>query len=193
MDKKRTKVLLVEDSAVDTRFVKTLLGDGSRRGPGEFEVTHAGTLEAARLTLSQNEFDVLLLDLGLPECSGLETVLRIRSLNPEVAVVVLTASDDEEMAVKTLHQGAQDYLVKGQYDRRSLTRALRHAIERKRTTDELRQSEANNEALLSAVPDLILVVDKDGLCNRVKPAEGCGLPVMGSNVIVRILYEVLPE
>jgi PAS domain S-box-containing protein len=195
MESQAIKVLLVEDSAVDVRFVEALLVGtrSSGKAGSDFELTPADTFSAARLRLLETEFDVLLLDLGLPDCRGLETVQRIRSVNPEVPVVVLTASDDEEMAVRTVQEGAQDYLVKGQFDRRSLVRALRYAIERKRSADELTQSEANTEALLNAVPDLILVFDKEGRCIRTKPADGFTAPGMDGDVLGKTLYELLPS
>ncbi|HEU4390668.1 MAG TPA: PAS domain S-box protein, partial [Blastocatellia bacterium] len=194
MDKRLIRVLLVEDSAVDVRFVRALLsGPRSDGKAGEqFELVHAGTLAECKLRLSETEFDVLLLDLGLPDCKGLETVQHIKAVNPAIPIVVLTASDDEEMAVRTLQEGAQDYLVKGQFDRRSLARALRYAIERRRSADELTRSEANTEALLHALPDLILVLDHEGRCFRTKPADSFTVPSMNGDLIGKTLFELLP-
>ena len=76
-------------------------------------------------------FDIILLDLGLPDAQGLGAVRRARAAAPRVPLVVLTGLDDESLAAQALQEGAQDYLVKGQIETRGLLRALRYAVERK--------------------------------------------------------------
>ena len=85
----------------------------------------------AELAEDKKAADIVLLDLGLPDAQGLEAVRRARAVAPGVPLVVLSGIDDERMAIEALHDGAQDYLVKGQIDARSLLRSLRYAIERK--------------------------------------------------------------
>jgi signal transduction histidine kinase len=87
--------------------------------------------------LSENAVDIILLDLGLPDAQGLEVVRRTQTAAPHVPLVVLTGLDDESLALQTLQEGAQDYLIKGQIESRGLLRALRYAIERKLMEVEL--------------------------------------------------------
>ena len=96
--------------------------------------------EALRL-LSEAHFDVVLLDLGLPDSQGLDTLRRLRDRNPKVAVVVLTGRDDEELALRALQEGAEDYLVKGEADAGQLRRSIRYAVERGKSEEAFRESE----------------------------------------------------
>lgn len=129
------RVLLVEDNPADARLVRILL---SEAGPtAAFEITHVGRLEEAIQRIEGAEFDVVLLDLSLPDASGLETVGRIQSVAPHLPVVVLSGLSDEEVAVQAIQGGAEDYLVKGQGDGDLISRSIRYAIERKRAEDHL--------------------------------------------------------
>jgi DNA-binding response OmpR family regulator len=114
------RVLLVEDSAVDARFITALL-----RSPATtLECKHVTRLGAALEHLKTEEPDVVLLDLNLEDSAGYETFYRMRRAST-AAILVLSASDDEELAIKTVREGAQDYLVKGTFDGRLLLRSIR--------------------------------------------------------------------
>ncbi|HWT95610.1 MAG TPA: response regulator, partial [Solirubrobacteraceae bacterium] len=109
------KVLVVEDSEGHAALVAAQLADAA---PGEFEVAHAASLTAALdLLLADHHADglpdVVLLDLGLPEADGLETLGQIRTAALGVPVVVLSGHDDDQLAAAVVGEGAQDYLVKG--------------------------------------------------------------------------------
>jgi diguanylate cyclase len=127
------RVLLVEDNPGDARLVEILL---SEAGPG-FEVSHAVRLDEALEELDRAEFDVVLLDLSLPDSSGFETVERVRMAVPEMPVVVLSGRDDDEFALQALQGGAEDYLVKGSGDGDLIARSIRYAIERKKAEEKL--------------------------------------------------------
>ena len=90
----------------------------------------------------QKQFDLLLLDLSLPDTVGPETLLRARAHAPTLAIVVLTSIEDEAIGLEAVRHGIQDYLVKGQAFGRQTSRAIRYAIERQRAEDALRQAEA---------------------------------------------------
>jgi diguanylate cyclase (GGDEF)-like protein len=124
---------LVEDNPGDARLVEILL---SEEGP-EFEVSHAARLGEALEELDRSGFDVVLLDLSLPDSSGFETVERVRMAVPQMPVVVLSGRDDEQIALRALQGGAEDYLVKGQGDGDLIARAIRYAIERKKAEERL--------------------------------------------------------
>ncbi len=121
------KVLLVEDNLDDVRFIRVAL---TRIVGVRYEVEDVQTLEGAIETLRRFEPEVILLDLRLPNSSGLNTYARVRDMSPDTPIVVFSGSDDDELALNAVRRGAQDYLVKGQIDDRVLSRALRYAIER---------------------------------------------------------------
>jgi len=128
------RVLLVEDNAGDARLFAEMMRDLG----GETEVDFADTLTAAILAVRDGEFDVVLLDLGLPESVGLDTYTRFRAAAPDAAVVVLTGNTDLQLAVSAVDAGAQDFLVKGQVEAELLGRALTYAVSRKASEIELR-------------------------------------------------------
>jgi PAS domain S-box-containing protein len=145
------KVLLVEDNPGDARLVEILLSEvGSSAG---FEVVYAERLGEAIERLGEADFDVILLDLSLPDSSGLETVSRTRAAAPRTPMVVLSGQDDEETALRAVQRGAQDYLIKGQEDGELMVRSIRYAIERQRIEEELRQSEERFRLLVAGVTD----------------------------------------
>jgi len=132
------KVLLVEDSASDADFLQEhLLDVGFER----FEVTHVERLEDALARLRKHDFDVVLLDLSLPDSSGVDTLVRTQRDAPDVPLVVLTGLTDQAMAIEAVRHGVQDYLIKGQTDERQIARAIRYAIERQLLEKRLRKSE----------------------------------------------------
>jgi signal transduction histidine kinase len=133
---KAIRILFVEDNPGDVRLMRLfLLG---AEGIGPVELVHVDHLAAATAQLrSGSHFDVVLLDLSLPDSTGVATLTRIQAASPETAVVVCTGFDDPDFAIDAVHCGAQDYLVKGQGDGLLVYRSLRYAIERKRLEREL--------------------------------------------------------
>ena len=138
MVERNIQVLLVEDSPGDVRLIQELL---SVVKMASFQIQVAERLSDALETLSARRFDVVLLDLNLPDSSGLDTLTKAQSKAQQVSIIVLTGLDDEELALEAVRKGAQDYLVKGQIYENLLSRAIRYAIERKRAEEALRQSE----------------------------------------------------
>ena len=128
------RVLLVEDNRGDARLIgETLAGVRS----AQFELAHVERLTEALERLRQERFDVILLDLLLPDSQGLDTLVRAHAEAQGVPIIVVTAVDDDPLALKALQSGAQDYLIKGQMEARLLDRAIRYAIERKRAEETL--------------------------------------------------------
>jgi len=148
MGDKPIHILLVEDNPDDATLLQITLNEGPR---GQFELVHVERLEAALKRLKEQTFDLVLLDLSLPDSRGLETFRRLHSQSPGIPVVALTGLDDETVAITAAKEGAQDYLVKGQFNRGLLVRAMRYAIERKRAETELanyaRQLRLKNEQM----------------------------------------------
>jgi DNA-binding NtrC family response regulator len=137
MKNRPISILYVEDSPDDVVLFERMLGKASTV---QFELTHCNTLGSALALLSKGSFGIILLDLSLPDGRGLDTVIRTHAAVPNVPIVVMSALGDEEIAVRALHEGAQDYLVKGQVDSALLIRAIRYAIERKQTEDALKKA-----------------------------------------------------
>jgi CheY-like chemotaxis protein len=145
-----TRVLVVEDEPTDALMVRRSLlrsPDGER-----FEVRHATTLAEGLDHLRRDPADVLLLDLGLPDSDGLDTVRRVRDRAPDLPLVVLTGSDDPHLAARTRAAGADGHLVKGELGARLLRRVLLQAIESRGLdlSALLRSSESLLRALVPA-------------------------------------------
>ena len=98
----------------------------------DIESMHAASMSECENYIAAHPVDIILLDLGLPDAQGMDAIRQARAAAPHVPLVVLTGLDDEALAVQALHEGAQDFLIKGQIDNRGLLRALRYAHERKR-------------------------------------------------------------
>ena len=128
------KLLLVEDNVVDAQLTQDLLAEWSL---DRFEITHASVLADGLARLSRDRFDVVLLDLSLPDTHGLATVTQVLATSPDVPVVVLSGHDDHPLALQALQHGAQDYLVKGEGGTEFLARSILYAIERKKAQERL--------------------------------------------------------
>ncbi|HWZ45071.1 MAG TPA: response regulator [Candidatus Saccharimonadales bacterium] len=167
-------ILLVEDSVMDARFITGLL-KGSASG---FKWRHVVQLAEALSLLKSIRFDIILLDLNLEDSFGHETFARILSAAPSTAILVLSASDDEELAIRTVREGAQDYLVKGSFDRRLLLRSIHYAYERKQSEEALRQSEATVRSIFENSLDGIIITENQGFFMEANSAAGTitGLP-----------------
>ncbi len=153
------RLLLVEDNVGDARLLREMISEGGTHG---IEWTHVESLAAAEKHLAHGGVDLILLDLGLPDAQGLETVRRAKLAAPNVPVVVLSGLDDESVAIEALHQGAEDYLVKGQIAARELRRAMRYAVERGVLKQEVLAEKDGAkmagelfQALVENVPDII--------------------------------------
>src|SRR5919108_2311452 len=137
------RVLLVEDNQGDARLLRELLKETGR---SQFDLVHVDRLSEALRVLRAEPFPVILLDLSLPDAHGLDTIGRLRCQAAAVPIVILTGLNDEEIAVRAVEEGAQDYLIKGQVDGHLLARSLRYAIQRHRAEETLK--ERNRELLI---------------------------------------------
>lgn len=153
-------VLLIEDEPSEAYLIGSVLGaDGAMK----FDVIRATTLAEARVLLRDGPpCDVLLLDLSLPDSSGLETLCACRQAAGPLPIIILADDDDIEFALRTLDFGAQDYLVKGSFDTKSLIRAIRYAISRARLEHRLHDSEQFAISTIDALSAHICVIDRAG-------------------------------
>jgi diguanylate cyclase (GGDEF)-like protein/PAS domain S-box-containing protein len=152
-------LLLVEDNPGDARLLREMLNEA---GAHNTEMTQAESMGDAEKHLAQALFDIVLLDLGLPDAQGLEAVRRARAVAPRVPLVVLTGLDDEALATRALQEGAQDYLIKGQIETRGLLRALRYAIERKGLEEALFVVKERAQVTLNCIGDAVVCTDIEG-------------------------------
>jgi PAS domain S-box-containing protein len=174
MEEKALQVLLVEDNAGDVRLLREMF---SKEKPGSFKLTHLLRMSDAEIHLAKGGVDIALVDMGLPDEHGLETVRRSLAAAPDVPVIVLTGLDDETLAAEAMKEGAQDYLIKGQIENRALPRALRHAIERHQLDRRLRDQQFYTRSLIESNIDALMTTDPSGVITDVnKQAEaltGC--------------------
>jgi diguanylate cyclase (GGDEF)-like protein len=140
--KEQIKVLLVEDQFVQVQLMMELF---RLVGSQDFFLVTSGTLQEALERLANEQVDVILLDLNLPDSRGYETFRRLQELQVEAPVILMTATNDEQVALRAIQAGAQDYLVKGEVDGKLLFRAIRYAIERHQMQVELRSLSLTDE------------------------------------------------
>jgi PAS domain S-box-containing protein len=159
MDSKPIKVLLVEDDEVYVCLLRETLGSFHA---AQFELIWSPDLGDALLRLEQEVFDVVLLDLTLPDSQGLATFSRLHQKAPTLPMIVLTGVEDENQALEAVREGAQEYLVKGQVHGKMLMRVMRYAIERKQVEQALREREEFFRLISENMSDLIAVLDRNG-------------------------------
>jgi len=182
---KLLSVLLVEDNLVDARFVSGLL-----RVPGEMlHCKQVSSLAEAQQILQAIQFDVILLDLNLEDSSGYNTFSRILSAAASTAILVLSGSDDEDLAIRTVREGAQDYLVKGSFDGRLLLRSIRYAFERKQAEEALRKSEATVRAIFENSLDGIVISDDGAACLEANSAAAELIGLSREKLVGASLFE----
>ncbi|HBY80095.1 MAG TPA: hybrid sensor histidine kinase/response regulator, partial [Cyanobacteria bacterium UBA11148] len=133
-----TPLLLVEDNLADAYLLIEMLAQTDKQ---QWHIVQAKRLNIALEYLNNSNFSVVLLDLSLPDSKGLNTVSQIQTAAQDLPIVVLTGTDDQELALKAVALGAQDYLVKGEITQEMLVRSLRYAIERGRILKQLQESE----------------------------------------------------
>lgn len=150
------RVLLVEDDRPQAMTVQHAL---SCVESVSYEVQHVFRLDEALASLARESFDAVLLDLGLSDSQGLETLEKLRQQAPDLPTVVLTAHDDDDGALRSLELGAQDYLLKGRVDGHALARAISYSIQRQQLLVE-------NRRLLAEMKQLAWTDPLTGILNR---------------------------
>ncbi|MDQ6992637.1 MAG: diguanylate cyclase [Mariprofundus sp.] len=158
------KILAVEDDAGDFGLIKAhlrLAGYGLHQ-----TLSWVSTLAEAKKHAEQNKPSIILLDLSLPDSSGVATVIAMRAILPNTPIIVLSGNDDKQAAVTALEEGAQDYIVKGEFDQHSLDKTISHALIRSKLEDRLRLF----EAALNAAANAIVITDKNRHIQWVNPA-----------------------
>lgn len=145
MQSKPINILLIEDSMEDTIIIREMLNDSSKI---PFQLSYVDRLKNGFEKIFQESFDLILLDLNLPDSWGFDTFIRTYDQAPELPIVILSGFDDEDVAIRAVREGAQDYLIKGEIDGRLLSRSIYYAIERKNIEKELMKSQKDLRKLI---------------------------------------------
>ena len=143
----RLKILLIEDNRGDQLLIGKMLTDSGLISPPDA----VSYLDDGLKLLQSKKYDVILLDLSLPDAEGVNTFDRLTSKYPELAIIILTGSDDESVWMEALSHGAQDYLVKGKFDRELLTRTIYYSFERKEFQTNLQKSIEEKDYLMREI------------------------------------------
>jgi signal transduction histidine kinase len=168
------RLLVVEDDPADAH----LLAEHASASEPSIELIHVDRITDALSRLSEDDaIDAVLLDLGLPDSSGVDSLKRVVSRRPDLPVVVLTGLDSREVGIEAVQLGAEDYVVKGSFDLNAITRSVRHAIERRRLKHHL-------QLIVTRNADAIVVVDDD---QNVRYSNIAAEELLGPNIAGRKL------
>lgn len=157
MNQEPINVLLIEDNPGDARLMRELLAEAN---DNVFNLEYAEWLSAGLARVISDDIDVILLDLSLPDSQGFDTFVKMHTQAPDIPILVLTGLDDADMAVKAVHEGAQDYLVKGGVSSEILVRAIRYAIERQQMLVKLEQRVAERTRELAKANERLKELDR---------------------------------
>ncbi len=170
---KQIKVLLIEDNSGDARLIRGMLSDVDNV---TFDMRCTDRLSTGLEFLAAEYIEVVLLDLGLPDSSGLDTFARVHGRAPDVPIVMLTGLDDATLAIKGVQAGAQDYLVKSHVDSDSLTRSIYYAIARKKAEKQIEHLNSLLRAVRSVDQLIMIETDRDsflhGVCAALVDTHG---------------------
>ncbi|HOT76117.1 MAG TPA: PAS domain S-box protein, partial [Candidatus Wallbacteria bacterium] len=168
MSEKSIKILLVEDNPLDARAFNLMLSH--TKSSFTFETCEASSLKEAIEKVSRQKFDVILLDLSLPDENGLSTLTKLLEHSKDVPIIVLTGIDDETLGINAVKAGAQNYLVKGQVNNKFLVRTICYATEKrylsneieKKLQKELEMSEERFKHIYNMSPVMMFSFDSEG-------------------------------
>lgn len=187
------RVLVVEDEHEDALLLESqYLQNGIR--DGRIRIHHVTRFDTALACLRKETFQVVLLDLHLPDKGGFAAIQYLAQTFPELPVIAMTGlPEDEATGLQALQVGAQDFISKGEMiglGGAVFGRSIRYAIERKRAGKILKRSEARNRAIVAALPDLLLIQDREGNYLDIKAPESDQL--FTAAVVGRNMRDILP-
>ena len=160
MEKELISILLIEDNATDVILLREALEEVTSFS---LQLTVSERLEQGLKLLSEEHFEAILLDLGLPDSQELDTFNKVHNQHPDIPIIVLSGMEDERLAFEAVQAGAQDYMVKGKAGGESIARATRYAIERQRSKAALRASEDRFRSLFEHSPVAYQSLDSEGI------------------------------
>jgi PAS domain S-box-containing protein len=169
------KVLLIEDNLNEAELIEELLLEVSLErvktpSSNQFLCYHVERLASAQKILETEKFDVILLDLSLPDSEGIDTLTRLLSYQSHIPIVVLTANKSKALAVQLIQAGAQDYLVKQRLESELLIRSLRYAIERHHQQEALKTSEEKYRSVINNIKEVVFQINSQDTWTFLNPA-----------------------
>ncbi len=184
------KVLLIEDNLGDAVLIQEMLKDVKTTN---FQVKHAQILSEGIIYLQNEDFDIILLDLALPDSQGIDTFNRTNEHATELPIIILTGLSDEEFAIKAVGEGAQDYLVKGEVDSRLLARSMKYAIERNIIEDKLKKSEERYRIMVEKTQSGIFLINPYNKLNYVNHQMADMLGYKVNEMINRSIFDFMDK
>ncbi|MBI5557090.1 MAG: response regulator [Deltaproteobacteria bacterium] len=166
---RNTSLLIVEDNPADVLLIKEQLSEAPRK---QYDIAVNETLAEAIERLKDNDIDVVLLDLSLPDSSGLDTVRTLTTKFPGVVIIVLTGLQDEQIALQAVRYGAQDYIEKNQITSILLNRSISYSIERKKTLQEKERLLGDLSKILDQLEILQGILPICAACRRIRDNDG---------------------
>ena len=188
MSDKHIKILLIEDNLGYVHLIQQMLAVSSQV---EYQIECADRLSTGLEHLVKGEIDVVLLDLGLPDSQGLDTLGKVRTQAPAVPIVVVTGLDDEVLAFQAVRQGAQDYLVKGDINSKTLWRVIRYAVERKQAEEKIKQTASEWRITFDSITDLVSIHNRDFKLTRINKAFADFCKMKPEELIGKTCYEIV--
>jgi PAS domain S-box-containing protein len=182
--KRNFKILIVEDDVLDAKLLKQQLVQTEL---SITKVSHTERLQEALDLLEHENFDVVLLDMNLPDSRGVDTLKQLHKAHPKLTIINVTGGTDEQVALQALASGAQDYLIKGRFDPYVLSKSILYSIERKKTEEALRESKGKLDAMLEAISDHMTMVDRD---MTIIWANSAAKKTFGSDMERKYCYEI---
>jgi PAS domain S-box-containing protein len=186
--KETLRILYLEDNPGDVVLIREMLSD-CKDIP--FQLESAERLSTAMTFLDSERVDLILADLNLPDSEGIETFEKLIMSFPKIPLIVMSGLQDEELALKAVRNGAQDYLVKGQVDSRLLVRGIRYAIERKISEDKVKESEEKYRQLYNEAPIGYHELDKKGRFIRVNQTEADMLEYSIEELLGKFVFDII--
>ena len=163
------RILLIEDNPGDADLIREMLADNAIV---EYKIEHETSLSAALSRLRSGGIDIVLLDLGLPDSSGLQGVNGIQGTAPGVPIIVLTGLDDEKMGMSAIKEGAQDYIIKNYLNSRQLTRSVFFAIERNALIKEREKLYLELKDAMTQIKTLKGIIPICAKCKKIRDDKG---------------------
>jgi two-component system, NarL family, sensor histidine kinase UhpB len=163
MNEKAIRIILVEDNPGDALIIQEMLKEIYENN---FDLHRFQRVDDGLKHLNE-DFDIMLLDLNLPDSQGIETFNTMNKHAPELPIIILTGLVDEELAINIVSEGAQDYLVKGQIDKQLLSRSIKYSIERKHIEIDLRKSEEKYRLMVEKIESGLFLVNSKNEINYV--------------------------
>jgi PAS domain S-box-containing protein len=189
MSSKPARILLIEDDPLHAQMIEAMVMAENEN----FETVIETALEPGLARLIQGDVDLVLLDLELPDSEGPDAFLRVQQQAPNLPIVVLTTAGDDDLALRTLQAGAQEFLIKWEMDHRLVQRTMHYALERKRAENERQEYERTIRRIADAMPEIVALIEPNlgkmlFINDQIKQTLGYSLPEAQSLTLATLVH-----